>query len=141
MTPDKMDFRVENVIEMMRKRLHSVKLVKFNLFKRIIWRRMNFKDRSLNSRSNRLWGEIINKSRYYNIKPISRAILESLTLSELLLFFDQKIYNKLSKLSIQEFSSRVQNLPTSTGIVRGVKGVLISDRNYFRKKNQYLNIY
>jgi len=48
---------------------------------------------------------------------------------------------KLSKLSIQEFSSRVPNLPSSVGSVRGVKGVLIGDRNYFRKKNQYLNIY
>ena len=140
MTPDKMDFRIENVIELMRKRLHSVTLMKFNIFKRIIWRRIRFKDRNLNSRSNRLWREIISKRRYYNIIPISRAILQNLTLPELLTFFDEKIYRKLSKLSIQEFSSKIEIIPRFVGSVRGVKGVLIEDRHYFRRKNQYINI-
>ena len=138
-TPDIMDFRIENVIDMMRKRLHAITPQKLLVFKRIILRRIFFKDRNLNSRSNRLWKELISNRGYFNIKQISTKILSKLNLNDLFQFFDKSFNRNLSKLSIQEFSSKINHIPMNVGSIRGVRGLLLNDKNYFRKRNIFLN--
>ena len=102
-------------------------------------RRIFFKDRNLNSRSNRLWKELISNRGYFNIKQISTKILSKLNLNDLFQFFDKSFNRNLSKLSIQEFSSKINHIPMNVGSIRGVRGLLLNDKNYFRKRNIFLN--
>ena len=121
----------------MKKRLLKVDEKKFVKFLKFIVRKIS-KDRNMVRRSNRLWREIISKRGYFNLKPLTREVAEKIEKSDLINFFERIFANKLSKLSIQEYSNKVEKLSSIVGSVRGVQGKLIKNKNYFRDRNRFI---
>jgi len=136
-TPDQMDVRIENVVKLMRDRLEKVTEKKFKKFLKVLGKRIST-DKSFVSRSNRLWKEIITGRKYYNIGKLVKRASSRMKKSHMLKFFDRVFYSKLSKLSIQEYSSKVKKFTKKVGKIRGVKGKLIKSRDYFRIKNKFI---
>jgi len=132
-----MDVRIENVVKLMRKRLKGVGKKKFDKFLKIISRRLR-RDRSMNRRTNRLWNEVVTERHYFNIKSKVKKVVSKIEHKNLIEFFDQIFEKKLKKLSIQEFSSKIKKLPKKVGEVRGFKGKLIKNKNFFRYKNKFI---
>ena len=132
-----MDIRIENVVKLMRKRLSLAKKSKFRKFLKLIAARIG-RDSSMNRRTNRLWREIISKRHYFNLKSRVQDVISGLKFDNLIGFFDKIFEYKLKKLSIQEFSSKIKKLPVNVGRLRGFKGKLINDRNFYRFRNKFI---
>jgi secreted Zn-dependent insulinase-like peptidase len=121
----------------MRKKLKGVSKEKFNKFLKIISGRLK-RDRSMNRRTNRLWNEIVTERHYFNIKERVKDLVSKIKKLDLMDFFDRIFKDKLKKLSIQEFSSKIKKVPKKVGKVRGFKGKLIKNKNFFRLKNKFI---
>lgn len=132
-----MDVRIENVVKLMRNRLEDVKTKKFDKFLSLIIKRISI-DRSMIRRSNRLWNEILSKRNYFNLKSKVKKLESTIKKTDLLNFFDKIFEDKLKKLSIQEFSTKIKEIPEKVGLVRGIQGKLINDNNYFRKREKFI---
>lgn len=132
-----MDISIGNLVNLMRKRLLSVKEKKFDKFLQLISRRIR-RDRSMNRRTNRLWNELITERRYFNIKGKVKKIVAKLKKKNLIEFFNKVFEGKLKKLSIQEFSNKVKKVPKKAGKVRGYRGKLISNKDFFRNRNKFI---
>ena len=121
----------------LKKRLLKVSESKFVKFLKLIEKKIS-RDRNIVRRTNRLWRELISKRGYFNLKPLTREVAEKIEKSDLINFFERIFANKLSKLSIQEYSNKVEKLSSIVGSVRGVQGKLIKNKNYFRDRNRFI---
>ena len=133
-----MDLRIENVVNLMRKRLLETTELRFNKYKRIVARRIGKRDRSLMRRTKRLWNEIIIGRGYYNIFRVVKDFSRDIRKKDIIGFFDNLFKKELAKLSIQEFSFLVKVIPKSSPKVNGLKSKLIQTKNFFRRRNKYL---
>jgi F0F1-type ATP synthase beta subunit len=87
----------------------------------------------------RLWNEIITGRFYFNIKNVVEEYVKMIKKEDVLKFFDTHMFkHKLRKLSVQEFSQKVDELPTDTPIVRGYQSVLLKSMDDLRKRNKFL---
>lgn len=58
---------------------------------------------------------------------------------DVLNFFDTYMFkHKLRKISVQEFSHKVEQLPTDTPVIRGYQSILLNSMDYLRKRNKFL---
>ena len=130
--------RIENVVNLMRERLLDTSQSKFRKYKRIVARRIGIRDRSLMRRTNRLWNEIITGRKYFNIYYLIRNFARSVRKKDMMTFFDELFKKDLAKLSIQQFSTKIEVIPRNSPKLHGLKGKLIDTKNFFRKKNKYL---
>lgn len=62
-----------------------------------------------------------------------------LNLKDILDFFISLTNEKLQKISVQEFSNKTKEIPTSSPEVRGIQSKLLLDVNELREQNKYLN--
>jgi len=53
-------------------------------------------------------------------------------------FFDKMVTKDLKKLSVQEFSKNVEELPTITPKVNSYQSVLIQDTNELRNREKFI---
>lgn len=88
----------------------------------------------------RLWNEIIMKRYYFNMKSLARHYVENLKLSSVLEFFDKIFTKDLRKLSVQEFSREVDNLPIDNPKIKSYQSVLIHDTNEIRKRGKFIKV-
>jgi insulysin len=120
-TPDYMDYRIENVIELMRKRIEDTDDQKFELGKRVVTSQVSRGDYNLASRTMRyaywfiyrLWDQIVTNENFFNVKCAYEGYAKTLTKNKLIEKFDNIFNKKLSKLSVQEFNNNpIENLMT-----------------------------
>ena len=52
--------------------------------------------------------------------------------------FDHVFNDELKKLSVQEFSRKIKKIPETLPKVRGFKSVLIKNKDFLRKKNEFI---
>lgn len=72
------------------------------------------------------------------MKPLAQEYIEKLKLKDVLNFFDKMVTKDLRKLSVQEFSKEVDELPTNTPKVNTYQSVLIKDANELRSKGKFI---
>lgn len=80
------------------------------------------------------------KRYYFNMKPLALEYINKLKLSDVLDFFDKMVTKDLKKLSVQEFSKNVEELPTITPKVNSYQSVLIKDTDELRKREKFITI-
>lgn len=139
-TPDYMDERIENIIKLMKKRIQNADTKKFKKAKSYILRKLGKRDSNLKNRTNRLWQEIVIKRKHYDMKKLVKKAIKKITKEKLLRFFDKMVNTKLKKLSIQEFSQKVKEIPKALPKIRGYKAKLIDQNNMdlLRKKGKFI---
>ena len=64
--------------------------------------------------------------------------VKKITKDSLIKIFDKIFDTDLSKLSVQEFSKNINELPTTTPFLRNHQSFLIEDENYLRDRNKFL---
>ena len=98
-----MDIRIENVVELMRKRLEMTDENRFVKYVKGIEKLLGKNDISLNKRTFRLWDEIVTQRGYFNLDDDIKEVTKSLKMKDVLEFFNTVFNRKLRKLSIQVF--------------------------------------
>jgi hypothetical protein len=63
-----------------------------------------------------------------------------LTKDNLLEFFDNMVQKDMKKLSVQEFSQKAQEIPTTTPEIRGYHSKLIDNHDFLRKRNKFVKL-
>lgn len=154
-TPDIIDIKIENVINIMRSRIEEITQDKLEKIKFAVEKKLNKRENMLKSRTNRLWNEIILSRNFFNFQKMLQKYLKAnskkITNKYILQFFDKVFSKNLCKLSIQEFSRNVllkekqdklNNIPKITRSHEtnstNMSPVIIDDLNYFRKKNNLI---
>ena len=100
-TPDKMDLRIENVVELMGKKVVNVNKEKLGKFVKAAAKTIGKPDGNLNKRTYRLWDEIITGRGMFNLEREIAKVNKGITVEKVLEFFDRVFGKKLRKLSIQ----------------------------------------
>ncbi len=72
------------------------------------------------------------------MRAIAAKYVKNLTKKDVLSFFDELVKKDMKKLSMQEFSQKAKQVPSSTPVVRGYQSILIKKINYLRKRNKFL---
>jgi len=87
--------------------------------------------------NNRIWSEIITKRNYFNSHLLFTIKNSDIKKADVLSFFDKIFTNKLQKLSVQEFSKKV-DIPQEYKQVRDFKPVPATWSDFFRKRAKFL---
>lgn len=74
------------------------------------------------------------------MKPLALEYVSKLKLKDVLDFFDKMVTKDLKKLSVQEFSKNVEELPTITPKVNSYQSVLINDNDELRKRGKFITL-
>lgn len=74
------------------------------------------------------------------MKRLVRDFIDDLTLSDVLKFFDVMVTEDLKKLSIQEYSKNVKEIPTSTPKIRNYQSVLMKNNDDLRNKKKFVEL-
>lgn len=74
------------------------------------------------------------------MKALVRDFTEDLKLSDVLKFFDVMVTKDMKKLSIQEYSKNVKEIPTSTPKVRTYQSVLMKNNDDLRNKKKFVEL-
>jgi len=72
------------------------------------------------------------------MKPLARQYVKNLKLTDILNFFDKMVMKDLKKLSVQEFSKDVKEIPKNTPKINEYQSVLIKDYNDIRKRGKFI---
>ncbi len=84
-----------------------------------------------------MWSEIITKRNYFNINELIKIKDTAITKEDVLKFFDRIFTSKLQKLSVQEYSKKV-NIPDQYNKVRDFEAVKVTGLDFFRKRGKFL---
>ena len=96
-----MDIRIENVVELMKKRLEEVDEKKFYKHLSANEKLLSKPDTSINKRTFRLWDEIITGRGYFNLGSKIKEVTRVLRKDDMIIFFNSVFNKVLRKLSIQ----------------------------------------
>jgi insulysin len=138
--PDYMDYRIENVIDEMKKLIQAVNDKKFEKAKDTIVKLVAKRDLSLKSRSLRLWDEIVTGRGYYDLETSYKSQASKITKIGLIKKFDEIFNSELKKLSIQEYNkNKIENYIVQK--VRGFEPTILTKENedLLRKRNHFVN--
>jgi secreted Zn-dependent insulinase-like peptidase len=136
--PDYMDYRIEHVVSLMRKRINKVTSDDLKKEKQTIIASIAKKDMSLKERSLRLWDEIVTGTGYFDIKNIYKKSSKKITKAIILEKFDEIFNTKLSKLSIQEYNKNKIEKYERGKPVHGFKPVLVKNEDILRQNNKFM---
>jgi insulysin len=149
--PDKIDLKIEEVIPVMRKKIEQTSKKKFQKTKHHVYYKLTRKDSSLKDRTNRIWGEMISRRRYFDIRRIVNYFIKVneksfLKKQNILDFFDEVFTKSLKKISVQVFNKDSNKDDKEqvkvSKIIRGgetlpFEPVVLPNRNYFRTNKKY----
>lgn len=146
MTPDLMDDKIEVVIRKMLKRLKNYPDVEFDKLKLNIIRKLTKKYDRFSCRSQLIWDNILEKKNF-NLKYELNEDSKKLSKLQIINFFDEIFNLNLRKLSIQEFSNQIEQIPAGLNINKRngkfmnfiPKLIPDGDFNYFRKRNKFFS--
>lgn len=96
-----MDVRIENVIDLMKKKLEAIDDIKFYKHLNGNAKILGKTDTSLNQRTLRLWDEIVTGRGYFNTISEIKNLKKLIKKEDILIFFNSVFNKHLSKLSIQ----------------------------------------
>lgn len=114
-----MDNEIQNMFDNYRKtQLSNMTIEDFEEIKTSTSLQIMTKDPDLKTRSTRIWREIVDRDKDFFRRDKMLKILESLTLQDLITFYDTKVNpkdkSKLKKLSFQMYSKKnYPQLPTT----------------------------
>jgi insulysin len=138
--PDYMDYRIENVITLMRERLEQASEEDLQKAKMTIISTAAKKDMNLRARSLRLWDEIVTGRGYFDIEKIYKHNAKNMTKELILKKFDEVFDKKLSKLSIQEYNNKKIEHCEEPKDIHGVTPVVLKDEDVLRNGKKFMNL-